>query len=157
MKKVYQAFDGKIFDDEDKCFEYEYLQSATDVELYDVDKHTGELYMLELTCENASKAPIVVIKTNGAAAWLQEHPWRSFPERIGVHVCYTIGHGWVEWMGTIDELQNDLRTRIPWQRYLDGLSQWIRDNNYSFPPHNPMSYDEWLSKEHSKEDNSNDR
>ena len=157
MKKIYQAADGKIFDDEGECFVHEHFRRSTDIELYDVDEHTGELYKLEFNYENVGGAPIVVIKTNDAAACLQEHPWRFFPKRVGVHVDDIMGRGWREWMGTIDELQNDLRTRIPWQRYLNDLIQWARDDYYSFPPHNPMSYDEWLSEEHNKEDNSNDR
>lgn len=162
MKKVYQAFDGEIFDSKRECSAYEHLQSATggklhdDVELYDIDKYTGELYKLELTYENMVNAPIVVIKTNGAAAWVRS-VLGFFPEKVGIYTYYVIGDGWTEWTGTIDELQNDLRARIPWQGYLSGLIHWALVNKYSSLPCNLMSYDKWLSKEHNKEDNSNDR
>lgn len=154
MKAVYQAFDGEIFDNEDKCFAHEFPKHTTDVELYHYDRNTGELYKLELTYENIDKASIIVIKTEDAVARLQEQPY-YFPEKVGIYTRHV--YGWDEWEGSFDELQNNHRTIVPWQRYLDDLTKWAGDNYCRPSPHSPMSYDEWLSKEHNKEDNSNDR
>ena len=157
MKTVYQAFDGEIFDTRDKCIEHDWSKCVTDIELYGFDKHTGELYKLEFTCDSMDSAPIIVIKSKNAATRLQEYPWRSFPQKAGIYTCGITGCDWVRWNCSIDELQNDLRARIPWQEYLNDLTHWVLVNKYSSLPCNLMSYDEWLSKEYNKEDNSNDR
>lgn len=103
MKQIvtytYEAFDGKIFDNEDECLDYELAKKAENIELTLLN---GNLETLPNSADGLSRAMFIIVNKQEDIDFVKTiaeecgygHPWETFiwqsekcEEKLGIY-CY---------------------------------------------------------------------
>ena len=114
-KTIYIAFDGKQFDDEDKCVEYESLAKAKEIgdDLLLYDKNGNRIKTINYA--SADKIDYIIVKSEKAYDYLEEKmdnyglDYPSFSSKLPIYSYYSYDKNeWCDIKDKIEDLQEEL-------------------------------------------------